>query len=690
MCGIFAHYVYKVELTHQQVIDLLFQGLALLEYRGLDSSGLQIQAYYDSAGGALDAPPPVVTSRAVGKVGDLRVRVQQSVQKDGLDVRRSARHYCSLAHTRWATHGCVSVRNAHPIASGEDADFTIVHNGMIENNKSLREFLVREGESFDTDTDTEAFAKLLKILYRRKQDQPQSFQKLVQSALQEIQGAYAMVITSRRYPGEMIACKRGGPLMFAVKSSEESEHTPYTRRSFRSLTPQDVCSASAYLECIISSDPHALSDHALDACALEDGDIVHFAQAGWSIVNADDEDEEPGALTRPLQQLDDFGLDLKHTRLRGFDHYMKKEIHEQPDALAMTMQGRVKPAVDGDALGCVTLGGIAPYVADILRSRRIICIGAASSYHACLAARPLLETLSDIPVMLELASDFLDRHVPIFRDDICIFVSQSGETADVLQALDYVKERGALCFGVTNGVSSPLAQKTDAGIYLHAGAEIGVASTKTYTCQVLALTLVALKLAENARSKQARAQAIIAALPALPARVEQALALDGRMRALALDLKDHRSLLFFGRSSGYATALEAAHKVKEVTQIHSEGILAGEMKHGPLALVGDAIPCIVIATRDSMHGKMLSIVQQLKARQGRLIVLATEGDTAMQELLQGAANSVLLELPAVAEELQPVINVVPMQLLSYHMAVAKHLDVDQPRSLTKSYSNAAY
>ena len=394
----------------------------------------------------------------------------------------------------------------------------------------------------------------------------------------------------------------------------------------------------------------------------------------------------------------------------GFDHFMAKEIHEQPDSILQTMRGRVafraagEGGVDRYLEQRITLGGLSEHLPAMRRARRIMFVACGTSYHACLACRQTVEELVDVPVSLELASDLMDRRCPIARDDACVFVSQSGETADTLAALRYARAAGALCVGVTNTVGSAIARSTDCGVHINAGCEIGVASTKAYTSQMVAITMVALALSDDSISRRAARDAVIDGLADLPSAVRRALELDADMRELARDLRDETSLLVFGRGYNYATALEAALKVKEVALMHSEGILAGEMKHGPLALVDGALPVVVLATKDRMHGKMLSVLAQLRARGAKLYVVCNEGDDAVAEACGlakdggkceekevgnddgelAATPARLIRVPHVVDALQPVVNIVPLQLLAYHLTVLRGHDVDQPRNLAKS------
>jgi glucosamine--fructose-6-phosphate aminotransferase (isomerizing) len=379
----------------------------------------------------------------------------------------------------------------------------------------------------------------------------------------------------------------------------------------------------------------------------------------------------------------------------GYAHYMQKEIFEQPETVAQTMQGRIKStplspmkfavpggAIDPYMMPRVRLGGLVDHIPTIRRSRRMMFIACGTSYHAAMCSRQCMEELTEIPVVLELASDLLDRRCPIFRDDTCVFVSQSGETADTLRAMEYAKASGALCVGVTNTVGSAIARTSHCGIHINAGAEIGVASTKAYTSQIVAITMMALVLSEDQISKRERRNQIIDSLCNLPEAVERCLRLDAQVQELAAELKDEQSLLVFGRGRNYATAMEAALKVKEVSYMHSEGINAGEMKHGPLALVDEHMPIIVIATLGDMHNKMQGVIQQLMARNARLIIVCNEEDQDIVEMTNGRYPLILV--PHVDDAVEAVVNIVPMQLLAYHLTLLRGYNVDQPRNLAKS------
>jgi glucosamine--fructose-6-phosphate aminotransferase (isomerizing) len=599
---------------------------------------------------------------------------------------------------------------------------------------------VKQGESFVSETDTEVIPKLCRYVYKSLLNGTRTregldphlttshddtstltdtndalsentvpFPRLIMAVLKRLEGAYAILVRSSHYPGEVVACKRGSPLIFGlgkvqnyngehvVESTPLKQQHVIARPSPFSCVSESLRNRSMWaqppLECWIASDASAVIENTNKVVVLEDGDVLHVCGGGWGVYNMGQPDIEQ-AVPRALQTLE---MEVEHIMKGGYDHYMQKEIHEQPESLIETMRGRVPFAASGDShAGCmhsgqVKIGGLAPYIDVIRRSRRIVFVACGTSYHACLAARSTLEQMTGVAVVLELASDLMDRQCPIFRDDTCVFVSQSGETADTLQALHYAKSRGALCVGVTNTVGSAISRATDCGIHQNAGYEIGVASTKAYTSQIVCITMMAVALSTDSIAKREQCEHVVRELGALPTKIRAALRLDNQMRELAEHVnelaKTSNSLLFFGRGANYATALEAALKMKEVALIHSEGILAGEMKHGPLALVDETLPIIVIATGDNMYGKMRSVVQQLLARGAQLVIVCDESDEEMGALARdrGAA---LVQVPKTCDALQPVISIIPMQLLSYHLTVLRGLNVDQPRNLAKSVTVA--
>jgi len=560
--------------------------------------------------------------------------------------------------------------------------------------------------------------------------------QLMGEVLSRLNGSYALLVKSSHYPGELIACKKGSPLILGMKcddaepthgvrtiarrSLSSSTHAagslplPATRSLSLSPTRAAVVSAASYLDdgevsgdnnarancChyFFSSDPAAIIEHTDQALVLEDGDLVHVNNGELVIL---DVGSAPGCRDaghhRKNPELIKLDMKVEQIMKGEWDHFMQKEIFEQPDTLLQTMTGRlnlnlslslndVSGQPDESYQTSVKLGGLVEHLDSIRRCGRIVIVACGTSYNAGLACRPVLEKLVQVPVSMELASDLLDRPTPIFRNDTCIFMSQSGETADTLRSLEVALQRGALCVGITNTVGSAIARRTHCGVHINAGAEIGVASTKAYTSQIVVLLLLALALSSDSISSQESRRTIIRGLAGVSGAVKKALELDSAIVDLAERLKDEHSLLIFGRGSNYATAIEGALKVKEVSLMHSEGILAGEMKHGPLALVDENIPIVVIATQDSLYGKMISVIEQLRARSANLIVICNEEDEEIGRV--AGDEAVLLHVPSVRSEyVQPIVNIVPLQLLSYHLAIKrpdKVADVDRPPNLAKS------
>ena len=685
----------------------MFEGLKRLEYRGYDSAGISVDLPVQCSDESAPTNKPVVI-KAKGKVADLVSLVTEELEGLQIDQNATVTSHAGIAHTRWATHGPPCARNSHPHVSSPNHEFVLVHNGTITNYRALKEFLIKEGEEFVTETDTEVIPKLCNFLYS-KLPEPIPFPQLVCEVVKQLEGAYALLIKSSVYPGELVACRRGSPLILGMKygiqgdpapKSPVSPTTPLTPKLTGSTAagphlPGDQGSGqspnAAYgLELFLASEASAVVEHTKQVIYLEDNDIVHMRNGEYTVYNWSDVDSASVEVRRTIQTLT---MEVGQIMKGGYDHYMQKEIFEQADTIAQTMQGRIKatplspikfgvPNVDRLLYPRVRLGGLVDYVSTIRRSRRIIFIACGTSYHAALCSRQTVEELTQVPVVLELAGDILDRRCPIFRDDTCIFVSQSGETADTMRAMEYAKESGALCVGITNTVGSAIARSSHCGIHINAGAEIGVASTKAYTSQIVAITMMAIVLAEDQISKRKRIDEIVDSLLDLPDAIRTCLALDNKIKELAADLKDENSLLVFGRGRNYATAVEAALKVKEVSYMHSEGINAGEMKHGPLALVDEHMPIIVIATMDEMHNKMQGVIQQLMARSARLIIVCNEDDIDIVDMV--GDRYPLIKVPNADGALQPVLNIIPLQLLSYHLTLLRGFNVDQPRNLAKS------
>ncbi|GMI78866.1 L-glutamine D-fructose-6-phosphate amidotransferase [Hibiscus trionum] len=691
MCGIFAYLNYNVNRERSYILQVLFNGLRRLEYRGYDSAGISIDNDFSfsrnpntpqsSSDTSLSSSPLVF--RQEGNIESLVKAVYQEVAGIELNLEKSFTTHAGIAHTRWATHGEPAPRNSHPQTSGSGNDFVVVHNGVITNYEVLKETLVRHGFTFESETDTEVIPKLAKFVFDKANeegDQTVTFSQVVLEVMRHLEGAYALIFKSWHYPNELIACKRGSPLLLGVKELND-----------------DGCNGSAFhdakflsknsnpKELFLSSDANAIIEHTKKVLVIEDGEVVHLKEGGISILkfsngkgrNGDSRSARPASVQRALSILD---MEVEQINKGKYKHYMQKEIHEQPESLTTTMRGRLLRGGSCKAK-TVLLGGLKDHLKTISRSRRIVFIGCGTSYNAALAARPILEELSGVPVTMEIASDLLDRQGLIYREDTVVFVSQSGETADTLLALEYALENGALCVGITNTVGSVIARNTHCGVHINAGAEIGVASTKAYTSQIVVMAMLALAIGADTISKKERREAIIDGLFDLPNKIREVLKLDQEMKDLAKLLIAEQSLLVFGRGYNYATALEGALKVKEVALMHSEGILAGEMKHGPLALVDENLPIVVIATRDACFSKQQSVIQQLRARKGRLIVMCSKGDAAA--VCPGGGCRVI-EVPQVEDCLQPVVNIVPFQLLAYHLTVLRGYNVDQPRNLAKS------
>eukprot|EP00659_Diplonema_papillatum_P016528 gene16528-25353_t len=647
MCGIFAYVSCGKRQSLRRIAEILIKGLERLEYRGYDSAGICVDA---CAGGK----PCIIKRR--GRVAVLRDAVERQEEHD-LSVEVTS--HVGIAHTRWATHGEPSDRNAHPIASDEAAEFVVVHNGIITNFSALRKVLEKKGFRFESETDTEAIAKLLKFVYdgeaREKSERP-TFPELVTQVLAQLDGAFAIVVKSTHYPGEVVACKKGSPLIVGVKSSGAAD--------------EDVVDLT---ELFFASDAAAIVEHTRRVIYMEDDDIAHFSQGHARILNkhASRAHGELVASTRTVHTLE---MELENVIKGDYAHFMQKEIFEQPESIVNTMRGRIDFAAK-----VVNLGGFKGTTGDLIRrASRLVFIACGTSYYSALAARSLFEELVEIPVSVELASDFLDRLPPVFRGDVCCFVSQSGETADTLRCLEYCKEKRALTVGFCNTVGSSIARLTDCGVHINAGAEIGVASTKAYTSQVACFIMTALLLSADSLSKRARRESIFEGMACISDTMRAALQLDGRMQQLAQSLVNERSILLMGRGYQYPICLEGALKVKELAYIHTEGILAGELKHGPLALIDENMPVIMMAAKDSLYPKVKSSLQQILSRKGKPIVFLSEPDEEM-----GAAHETIL-LPKTVDCLQPLINVIPLQLLAYHLAVLRGHDVDCPRNLAKS------
>ncbi|PSK43759.1 glutamine--fructose-6-phosphate aminotransferase [Elsinoe australis] len=694
MCGIFGYVNYLVEKDRKYILDTLVNGLARLEYRGYDSAGLAVDG---------DKKNEVFAYKEVGKVAKLK----QLIEDEKPDLTKVFDSHAGIAHTRWATHGPPSRVNCHPHRSDPNWEFSVVHNGIITNYKELRTLLESKGFKFETETDTEAIAKLAKYIY---DEHPTiDFTLLTKAVIKELQGAFGLLLKSVHYPHEVVAARKGSPLVVGVRTArkmkvdfvdveaadegvlpaEQASQNAALKKSQglgdSLLAPPDKSllhrsQSRAFLsddgvpmptEFFLSSDPSAIIEHTKKVLYLEDDDIAHIHEGQLNIHRLS---KETGTGTSNVRAIQTIEIELQEIMKGRFDHFMQKEIFEQPESVVNAMRGRLN--LENKT---VTLGGLRQYISTIRRCRRLIFIACGTSYHSCMAVRGVFEELTEIPISVELASDFLDREAPVFRDDTCVFVSQSGETADSLMALRYCLERGALTVGIVNVVGSSISMMTHCGVHINAGPEIGVASTKAYTSQFVCMVMFALSLAEDRHSKQDRRIEIMEGLGKVSEQFKEILKLDGSIKELTKKFKDQKSLLLLGRGAQHATALEGALKIKEISYLHCEAVMSGELKHGVLALVDENLPIVMILTRDKIFPKSLNAYQQVIARSGRPIIICNTGD---KEFPSDKTDKI--EVPQTVDALQGLLNVIPLQLMAYWLAVAEGLNVDFPRNLAKS------
>ncbi|XP_077376765.1 glutamine--fructose-6-phosphate aminotransferase [isomerizing] 1 isoform X2 [Festucalex cinctus] len=678
MCGIFAYLNYHVPRTRREVLEILLKGLRRLEYRGYDSAGVGIDG-----GNGKDWEANAKTIQLIKQRGKVKALDEEIHKLQDLDLEVELDVHLGIAHTRWATHGEPSPVNSHPHRSDKTNEFIVIHNGIITNYKDLRKFLMSKGYEFESETDTESIAKLVKYMYDNRESDDISFATLVERVTQQLEGAFALVFKSVHYPAEAVVTRRGSPLLIGVRSDHKlsTDHIPVVYRSSgkekkscnsHPRVDQDTCLFPVdekAVEYYFASDASAVIEHTNRVIFLEDDDVAAVTEGRLSIHRI-----KRRAGDYPVRAIQTLQMELEQIMKGNYSSFMQKEIFEQPESVVNTMRGRVN--FDDNT---VTLGGLKDHIKEIQRCRRLILIACGTSYHAGVATRQVLEELTELPVMVELASDFLDRNTPVFRDDVCFFISQSGETADSLMALRYCKERGALTVGITNTVGSSISRETDCGVHINAGPEIGVASTKAYTSQFVALVMFALMMCADRISMQPRRRDIIQGLRVLPDLIKEVLSLDDEIQNLATELYQQKSVLIMGRGYHYATSLEGALKIKEITYMHSEGILAGELKHGPLALVDNLMPVIMIIMKDHTYVKCQNALQQVVARQGRPIVICDRDD---YESISNSCRTI--KVPHCVDCLQGILSVIPLQLLSFHLAVLRGFDVDCPRNLAKS------
>jgi glutamine---fructose-6-phosphate transaminase (isomerizing) len=603
-------------IGHKEAYPIIVKGLKRLEYRG-----------YDSAGVALLNQSGLNIFKKQGKVANLEADVQ------GKDISGHA----GIGHTRWATHGEPNDVNAHPHYS-EDGKIALIHNGIIENYDSLKRELISLGYTFKSETDTEVLTYLIDDI---KQKSNVSIGEAVRLALHQVVGAYAIVVLSKENPNQLIAARKSSPLVVGI--GKEGDF-------------------------YLASDATPIVEYTKRVVYMEDEEIaVVDLNEGLKLYGIDDV-----AKTPYVQELE---IQLEALEKGGYEHFMLKEIHEQPRSIKDCFRGRLNAQE-----GWVNLGGIKDYEEKMANANRIIMIACGTSWHAALVGEYLFEDLARINVEVEYASEFRYRNPIISEKDVVIAISQSGETADTLAALELAKSRGATILGICNVVGSSISRITDAGSYTHAGPEIGVASTKAFTAQVTVLTLMALALAQKKGTiSNSKFRTILSELEAIPGKVEQILEKNDIIKAISHQYKDARNALHLGRGSSFPVALEGALKLKEISYIHAEGYPAAEMKHGPIALIDEEMPVYVISTKGTSYEKVVSNIQEVKARKGKIIAIVTEGDVQVKEIAD-----YVIEIPETDENLVPLLATIPLQLLSYHIAVMRNCNVDQPRNLAKS------
>lgn len=591
---------------------ILINGLKRLEYRG-----------YDSAGVALIENGDLKTFKKQGKVVDL------------VEILPDNSATIGIGHTRWATHGEPNDVNAHPHVSNS-GNLAIIHNGIIENYGSLKADLTQRGYTFQSETDTEVFVNFIEDIQK---SEDLKLEDALRIALSKVVGAYAIAIISKENPNKLVAARKGSPLVLGLGKGEF----------------------------FLASDATPIIEHTNEVVYLKDEEIVVMEDGNYSIKNSKDVPQTPY-----IQKLE---LELEAIEKGGHEHFMHKEIFEQPISIADCMRGRLNADT-----GQLTLGGIRNYAKALENADRIVILACGTSWHAGLVAEYIFEDLCRIPVEVEYASEFRYRNPVIKEGDIAIAISQSGETADTLAAIELAKNKGAIVLGVVNTVGSSIARVSHEGAYLHAGPEIGVASTKAFTAQLTVLYMIALRAAWNKGTiTESKYQELLRELSLIPHKVEKALKSNDKIEHISDMFKDAKNFLYLGRGYNFPVALEGALKLKEISYIHAEGYPAAEMKHGPIALIDENMPVVVIATRDSSYDKIVSNIQEVKARKGVIIAIVTEGDALIPEMADFT-----IEVPSTHESLMPLVSVIPLQLLSYHIAVMRGANVDQPRNLAKS------
>ena len=600
----------------KQAFPIILKGLKRLEYRG-----------YDSAGIALINQDQLKVFKKAGKVSNL----------EEFMLHQDHSGNSGIGHTRWATHGAPTDANAHPHVS-MDGSIALIHNGIIENYNALKQELIRQGYLFKSETDTEVLVHLVDFISKKENVW---FGEALRLALLNVVGAYAIVAISKNFPGQMVAARKSSPLVVGIGENGDF---------------------------YLASDATPIVEYTKRVVYLEDEEIAVIKLGEeLKIYNISDQEKTPY-----IQQLE---LELEALEKGGYDHFMLKEIHEQPRSIHDCFRGRLNSSE-----GWVSLGGLKEYEQKMIQAKRLVIVACGTSWHAGLVGEYLIEELARINVEVEYASEFRYRNPIISEEDVVIAISQSGETADTLAALELAKSKGATILGICNVVGSSISRITDAGSYTHAGPEIGVASTKAFTAQVTILSLLALSLAHKKGTiSESEFRILIAELEAIPEKVQRVLENNAHIEKIALEFKDVTNALYLGRGSLFPVALEGALKLKEISYIHAEGYPAAEMKHGPIALIDENMPIFVIATQGNSYEKVVSNIQEVKARKGKIIAIVTEGDEHLKEIADYH-----IEIPKSHEFFVPILATIPFQLISYHIAVMRGCNVDQPRNLAKS------
>jgi len=598
----------------KDTLPILIEGLKRLEYRG-----------YDSAGIALSINGEILVRKKAGKVADLVADLKKS--------NELPHAHLGMGHTRWATHGEPNDINAHPHVDCQ-GEIAVIHNGIIENYLAIKTRLKQRGHVFQSETDTEILAHLIEEIYKTKKD----LFAAVRLALREVRGTYGLVVLSSHEPDKLIAARMGSPLILGLGDGEG----------------------------FVAADAAAIIAHTRQVVYLNDGEVAEVTARGFETKTIYDVSID--------KAIEEITFDLSQIERGGYEHFMMKEIHEQPETIRNAMRGRLLVEE-----GNVRLGGLDHVRDKLLGARRVIIIGCGTSWHAGLVGEYMLEHIAKVPTEVEYASEFRYRSPVITNNDVVFLISQSGETADTLAALREAKAKGATVLGIVNVVGSSIARESQGGVYVHAGPEIGVASTKAFTSQLTTLALITLMIAREKGMKKEEAVVLTRELDAIPGKVSQIFTNVEPIRALAREFRDSKNFLFLGRGANFPVALEGALKLKEISYIHAEGYPAAEMKHGPIALIDEKMPVVFVVPKDSIYEKVISNIQEVRARKGRIIAIANEDDHEINSMAD-----YVIRVPRTYGFFGPILNVIPLQLLAYYMAVERGCNVDQPRNLAKS------